>query len=76
MNITILGGNNHRAEIRELMRLAAEFNKNNSACAEDKKRILFEADNKEVENDKYNEIIIEPTQKPVVKRGKGKVKRW
>ena len=74
MKMAVLGGNNHRVEIQELIRLAAELNKSNSESIDDEKCILFEAEKykcKEVER-----IAIEPTNKPIVKRGKGKVKRW
>lgn len=80
MNITILGGNNHRAEMQELMALIAAKGIECSVCDDNErlKAVEFKVDNYDVNNLqalKTKNLFNEPNI-PLFKRGKGKVKRW
>ena len=72
MDIIVLGGNNHRAEMQALMAAIAASGIN-CICDDDEKAkaIEFKADNYDVDS-----FIIDPPNRPEIKRGKGKVKRW
>ncbi len=80
MNIIVLGGNNHRAEMQALMAAIAASGIN-CICGDDEmaKAIEFKANNDDVDSFRYlkpRDFVIDPPNRPEVKRGKRKVKRW
>jgi hypothetical protein len=75
MDMNRIGGNNHRAEMQELRRVMTALNKMEADRLEvdAEERILFKAGEHEHDTKCF---VIDPTNRPEVKRGKGKVKRW
>lgn len=80
MDIIVLGGNNHRAEMQALMAAIAASGIN-CICDDNEKAkaIEFKADSYDVDSFRYlkpRDFVIDPPNRPEIKRGKGKVKRW
>ena len=80
MKIIVLGGNNHRAEVQAVMAAMAVSGINCIFVENEKnKAIEFKADNYDVDSFRYLkpiDFVIDPPNRPEVKRGKGKFKRW
>ena len=72
MDIIVIGGNNHRAEMRELMAALAASGID-SICADTEKAKALEFKCREPE---LPELKPQLQSWPEIKRGKGKVKRW
>ena len=72
MKIVVVGGNNHGAEMRELIAALAARGID-SICADTEKAKALEIKCKETE---LPELKPQLQSWPEIKRGKGKVKRW
>ncbi len=77
MDIIVLGGNNHRAEVQAVMAAMAASGINCIFVEDEKnKAIEFKCSDEDLSSMQAIELKPQEFSRPEIKRGKGKVRRW